>query len=50
MKEKDFTIKIESSKDLSQEEKQRLLWECFDILFSNNSHKEQKIICQERKK
>lgn len=51
IKDKIFEIKAKSSKNLPQEEKRRLLFESFDILFSNNnSSKKQKNKCQPKKK
>jgi hypothetical protein len=42
MKSGNFKISVKSS-SLSREEKRKLLWDCFDILFSNlkkdNKHK-----------
>lgn len=48
----DFEIKIiKSSKDLSQQEKRKLLRESFNILLTNNNlSKKQKIKCQQKKK
>lgn len=49
MKEEEFKIQIKTSESLPNEGKRKLLWQCFDILFSNNSIKKSETKCLKKK-